>query len=180
MKQFKFVILLFSFLIFSSSQSYAGKIEDTFKSGIFGIEWGSSQEMVQNSFPKGKLDKSLGILQYTVEDSRTIFEILREEDNYIKFFFDSDNELNGVAIEFPYNGVSDFGSLLTKLKTLFGDYPSGGGVHGAVMVNWAPDNGVQISLTQIPGMFSGGDLVFSVGYTSPVKHEATKAQMGLD
>lgn len=160
--------------------AFASEVSQTFKGGIWGLKWGASIEEVKEKFPEGRLSSPAGIQQYAVFDGRDVFGVYREEDNEIQFFFDANSALNGISLEFPYKSISDYGSLLNKLITLFGKTEKSTAIQSAVNASWPEDEGVVLSLTYISGMFMGGKLLVGVGYSSPSKPSITKAKLGLE
>jgi len=96
----------------------------------------------------------------------------------LKFVFNSENQLFGVAVQFPTRGLESFSQLLSKLNTYFGpqeDNPKT--FNGTLIVQWQEDNGYKITLTHTEKLFGKDELIFAVGYTEPVTTD--KRKMGF-
>jgi hypothetical protein len=174
---FKTILFIFFFIAHASTAS-AGPIETVFADSIFNVNWLSTVDEVKRKYPKGEQINEYGIVSYVITDDRTVLEIKREPSNYIKFVFNSENQLFGVAIQFPASGTKSFTQLLTKLITHFGsqeDKPKN--YDKTIVVQWPEDNGYKIVLTSTVKVFGEDDLIFSIGYTEPVKTD--KGKMGF-
>jgi hypothetical protein len=156
--------LLIVILIFPLTVD-AGQIKKVFGDGIFGVKWGSTIDQVEEAHPGGKRVKEFGYTQYIIKDGRTILGVERKNNNPITFFFDDNGRLINVQIDFP-NPAKNFGLLINKINTVFGSdhitYPGTQTVSQAA-VHWKPDEGVTLSLSQVPGIISIGRLILMVG-----------------
>lgn len=170
--------LLLVFLFFHPT-AYAGAIGGLFSDGVFGLPWGSKLADVREAFPGGKEDSAHGITRYTVKDGRLLFKIPRQPGNELHFAFDAHGGMNGVSIEFPANGVESFGQLLNSLTTYFGPYENLPNSAGAVSVRWPTDQGVTLTLIQLPGIFSVGAPLVSIGYVNPQPEVPRKEALGF-
>lgn len=112
--------LLALFFVFQSLSAVAGPISDTFSDSVFGVKWTDDIETVKRKFPGGKLDDEHGFLVYEVRDSREVLKTKRTDKDKIIFTFNAVGKLNGVGVEFPYDGIEDFSDLLDKMTTYFG------------------------------------------------------------
>lgn len=114
--------LLALFFVFQSLPTVAGPISDIFSDSVFGVKWTDDIETVKRKFPSGKLDDESGMVIYSVRDGREVLKTKRTDKNKISFSFDAVGKLNGVSIEFPYDGTESFGDLFNKMTTYFGTY----------------------------------------------------------
>jgi hypothetical protein len=164
-------------VLLSAVNGYCGEIGDLFASGVFDTEWGDTIEAVEKVHPKGKRKSYSKIDHYIVRDDRTIFGIERKKGSKIWFAFDSEARLNAVSVYFK---GSDFGNLLSKLDTMFGEHsvPDTENVAGAVFPTWPEDKNVKISLMYLPKTF-GAETIFGIHYTGLDKPKANKKDLGF-
>lgn len=151
------------FLQLISLTSFAGNISNIFGDGVFGAEWGDTKEQVKEELPGGEENNEFGMVTYEIKDGRDLFDAERNSSDYIKFTFDSSDELMGVTIQFPLNSVDDYVKLLTKLTTAFGEGEGVPNSVGANMVKWREED-VTIGLLHVPGSFSLGQLLLTIEY----------------
>lgn len=108
-------IILFVFLLMPA---HAATIEEVFGDGVFGLNWGDSPSQVSNKFPTAKKKNYQSIVWFEVKDSRSVLGIDRS-NKLLTFSFDTESRLIGVAVNFDSD---DYGAVLVKLNTLFGEY----------------------------------------------------------
>lgn len=168
--------LLALFFVFQSLPAVAGPISDTFSDSVFGVKWTDGVETVKRKFPDGKIKKNVGILNYSVRDGREILKTNRADKNEINFSFDATGKLNGVSIEFPYEGIESYTDLMNKMTTYFGAYDKDKSEYGLVII-WPTDNNITLSLILMPELIAGFDIFMSIGRVVPV--EASKEELGF-
>lgn len=165
-------------LLFAQA-AHAGPLAELFADGVFGLPWGSSLDDVKTAFPDGKSDNQSSIPRYAVKDDRPLFNIERTPKNEITFVFDAHGDMHGVGIEFPAKGAEVFTVLLNTLTTYFGPHENVPNDLGTVAVKWPMDEGVTLSLIHLPGVFSSGDVLVSIGYTAQQRDTPTKESLGF-
>ena len=171
------IFLLLSTLLVSPCVN-SGNVADIFGKNVFGVSWGSDIQTAISVFPGGKQETQLGIATYTAKDGRNLFGIKRNPDNYIRYYFDANGRMNGVGIEFPAKSADNFGALLNKLTTHFGEPVASPNVAGAPSVRWPEDEGISLGLSLIPGLLSIGELLFSIEYAS-TPAATTREELGF-
>jgi hypothetical protein len=166
--------LLFFILTIIQFNASAGEISKVFGTGVFDTTWGNTLNEVKNIFPNGKVEKYGEIIQFVIKDGRSVLGLKRDKKALIRFAFDSENRLSGVAVYFEGD---DFSTLISKLSTLFGEYikPSAGSY---VVIQWPKDNEVTLTLSVLPSTFST-ETVFSIGYSGLNKPNKSKEQLGF-
>ena len=171
--------LLALVFVFHSLSAVAGPISDTFSDSVFGVKWMDDVETVKRKFPGGKLNDDHGFLIYEVRDGRKILKTTRTDKDKIIFTFDAVGKLNGVGVEFPYDGTESFGNLLNKMTTYFGTYDNDDKNTSEFGVNivWPTDNNIKLTLAVIPGILGGFDIMMGIGRIVPVK--ASKNDLGF-
>jgi hypothetical protein len=169
MKSLLFII--FAIIQFSVS---AGEISKVFGKGVFDTAWGDTIKDIKEIYPNGKTEKYGEIIQFVIKDGRPVLGLKRDKKAEIRFAFDSEDRLTGVAVYFDGD---DFSTLISKLNTLFGEYtkPNAGGY---VVLQWPKDDEVTLTLTVIPSTFSM-DTIFSIGYSGLTKPNKSKEQLGF-
>ncbi len=171
-------VLLFLILFVIVSHVSAGEIADAFSDSIFNLQWLSTIGEVKQIYPNGQLKSEYGLTSYRIYDGRTVLTIERDKSNYIDFWFNSENQLNFVSVQFPSINPENLNSLLTKLTTYFGPQSDKAKVAGSTLViQWPEDEGFMINLTNTVNMLMDDELVFGVGYTKPVF--ADKKKLGF-
>ena len=150
------------YLAFSSS-AVAAELSDAFGGPVFGVEWGAELDVVRSVHPKGKKFDSFGVVRYEVRDGRTLFDIERREKDKITFAFDAEGRLTAIGANFKFS-TETYGELLTKLKTLFGEYLVVDNESGANIVRWE-DESVVLSLAHVPGALSSGNISVTIEYS---------------
>tara|TARA_R110001583_G_scaffold18641_1_gene73921 strand:- start:374 stop:883 length:510 start_codon:yes stop_codon:yes gene_type:complete len=166
--------LLFFILTIIQFNVFAGDISKVFGNGVFDTVWGQSVDDIKKVFPSAKEEHYGEITQLVVDDNRKVLGLNRDKNSKIKFSFDSEKRLNGVAVYF--NG-DQFPSLLVKLNTLFGEYIKQG-TTGVTYMQWKQDNSVTITLSAIPSSYSM-DTIFSIGYYGLDKPDVSKKELGF-
>lgn len=169
--------LLALFFVFQSLPAVAGPISDTFSDSVFGVKWTDDIETVKCKFPGGKLDDEHGFLVYEVRDSREVLKTKRTDKDKIIFTFNAVGKLNGVGVEFPYDGTESFGQLLNTMNTYFGAHTYNENDEIAMSVFWPTDDGIKLTLVVIPKLLVGFDLLMSIGRVVPV--EVSKEELGF-
>ena len=168
-------MVVLTFWVYSAS---AGEIANIFSSSIFDLIWFSTIDEVKQKYPGGVLKSEYGITSYRILDGRTVLTVKRKNSNYIDFIFNSENQLNNVAVQFPLDTPQSAPNLLNKLTTYFGpqsDNPKAAG--NTLVIQWPEDNGFIINMINIVNMFKDDELVFGIGCTKPVS--ADKKQLGF-
>lgn len=166
--------LIFTFLLISSLTANAGEISKMFGDGVFGTKWGASIEEVKSAFPKAKTETYGDIIQLVVNDGRTVLGVERNKKADIRFGFDSESRLVGVVVYFK---VDDFGDVLSKLNTHFGQpvEPKHGNY---VTVQWPEDGNIQLMLAIIPTAFSS-ETALTISNTGLSRPEVSKEDLGF-
>lgn len=174
---YRIILLLVLALGFVSTKAHAGLISDTFSGSVFGVKWTDDVTTVKSKFPGGKLDDKSGILIYSVRDGREVLKTKRTDKNKIIFSFDATEKLSGVGVDFPYNGTESFSDLLNKMTTYFGTHTYNKNDEIAMSVFWPADDGIKLTLTVIPKLLVGFDLLMSIERVVPV--EVSKERFGF-
>lgn len=141
MKKYIFSIAL----SFTSLESIAGTIEDTFGDGLFEVKWGMSLKEVKNAHPLGKTKEYGNISQYTVEHEKPVLKVKREGTHLI-FSFNPENQLNGVMVEFEGN---QYGDVMSAATSYFGPYQNTPN-NTATRIDWPTDAGLKFYLLGMP------------------------------
>ena len=171
----KLALLFFLVFLFIASSISAGEIANVFSDSIFDLKWLSSIDEVKQKYPEGELKSENGLTSYRIYDGRTVLTIERDSTNYIDFWFNSEEKLNFVAVQFPSTGPESTSNILMKLITYFGPQSDNAKVAGKTLViRWPEDDGFMINMTSTASMFKGYEVVFGVGYTKPVTADNTK------
>lgn len=173
-------VMLVITLLAISMTAFAGPISDTFSDSVFGVKWTDDIEIVKNKFPDGKIDDKHGVLMYLVYDGRDVLKMKRTDKDKITFVFDSTRKLNGVSIEFPYDGSESWTELLNKATTYFGAYDKHTATGYGLNIVWPRDNDITLTMTLMPkslGLGFGFDMLMSIGRVVPV--EASKKELGF-
>ena len=173
------VMLVMSLLVISLT-AFAGPISDTFSDSVFGLKWTDDIETVKIKIPGRKVDDKYGILMYTVRDGREVLKMKRTDKDKITFVFDSTRKLNGVSIEFPYDGSESWGELLNKTTTYFGAHDTNTASGYGLNIVWPRDNNITLTLSLIPKMKVLGfdyDMLMNIGRVVSV--EASKTELGF-
>lgn len=166
--------LLFLLLVMIQFSVSAGEISKVFSEGVFGTVWGDKIDDIKKVFPNGKIEKYGEIIQFVIKDGRSVLGLKRDKKALIRFSFDSESRLSGVAVYFDGD---DFSSLILELNTLFGEYTKPK-VGSYVVIQWPKDNEVTLTLSAIPTTFSM-ETVFSIGYSGLNKPNKSKEQLGF-
>jgi hypothetical protein len=176
MKNKMILTLLASLLV--SFPVVAGQISDVFSDTIFDLKWFSTLDEVQQQFPGGQAKSEGGLTSYRIHDGRTVLSVERNESNYIDFWFNSEKQLNFVAVQFPSVGPGSISNLLSKLTSYFGPQSDNAKAIGnTLIIRWPEDNGFMINLTNIDKVFGEDELVFGVANTKPAT--ANKKKLGF-
>ena len=162
-------IILFVFLL---TPVHAATIEEVFGDGVFGLHWGDSPQKVTNKFPTAKKKNYQNIVWFEVKDSRSVLGIDRK-NKLINFSFDSESRLAGVAIYFDSD---DYGAVLVKLNTLFGEYTKVDG--GQSAMQWRGGE-VVLTLVFVPSGL-GMEATFSISYSGLDKPDVDKGSLGFN
>lgn len=174
----KLTFLFFAIPMFLFSSALAGEIANVFSNSIFDLKWFSTIEEVKQNYPGGLLKTEYGVTSYRIYDGRTVLTIKRDSSNYIDFWFNSENQLNFVSVQFPTTNPDNLNLILTKLTTHFGPQRDNAKAAGnTLVIQWPKDEGFMINLTNTINMLDDDELVFNVGYTKPVT--ADKAKLGF-
>lgn len=171
----RFSVLLCVLVVGFAVPTFAGPISDTFSDSVFGVKWTDDLETVKRKFPGGKVNDDHGFLTYEARDGREVLKTARTDKNKITFAFDAVGKLNGVGVEFPYDGIESFTELMNKMTTYFGAHDQQKSEYGLNII-WPTDNSITISLIVMPEMFSF-DILMSIGRVVPV--EASKEELGF-
>jgi hypothetical protein len=174
----KIVLLLFIASLSWACMASAGEIAKVFSGAIFDLKWLSVIDEVRQKYPNGQLKSEYGLASYRIYGGRKVFKIERDKSNYIDFWFNSENQLNFVSIQFPSTSPESLNNLLTKLTAYFGPQSENAKAAGnTLVVQWPADEGFIINLTNTVNRLMDDELVFGVGYTKPVS--ADKEKLGF-
>lgn len=168
----KYLITTILFLL--SMTASAGEISKMFGEGVFGTKWGDTLSQVKQTFPKGKVEKYGDIVQFVVKDGRSVLGIERSSKATIRFGFDTESRLVGVAVYFKSD---DFGNVLAKLNTHFGQ-PDEPKQSGYVTVQWPEDENILLMLAVIPTGFSS-ETALTISNNGLNKPEVSKEELGF-
>ena len=176
---FRVSVLLCVLVVGFTVPTFAGPISDMFSDSVFGVKWTDDLETVKRKFPGGKVNDDHGFLTYEVRDGREVLKTMRTDKDKIIFTFDAVGKLNGVGVEFPYDGTESFGGLLNKMTTYFGTYDNDNEKTSEFGVNviWPTDNNIKLTLAFIPGILGGFDIIMGIGKVVPV--EVSKEELGF-
>lgn len=171
--------LLALVFVFQSLSAVAGPISDTFSDSVFGVKWTDDIEIVKRKFPGGKIKDNAGISVYEVKDGREVLKTRRTKKDKITFTFNAVGKLNGIGIEFPYEGTESFSTLLNKMTTYFGTYDNDDENTSEFGMNivWPTDNHITLTLAIVPKILGGFDIIMGIGRVVPV--EASKNELGF-
>lgn len=161
-------------LLFLSVNAHAGEISKIFGDGVFGTRWGASLEEVKAVFPGGKVEKYGDIIQFVIKDGRSILGVKRSKNDLLRFGFDSEGRLVGVV---AYFDADDFGNVLTKLSTHFGQ-PVQSQPGMFVSVQWPEDANILIMMALIPSGFTN-ETALTISNTGLSKPQASKEDLGF-
>jgi hypothetical protein len=165
-------VLLSVIFLFFLSPSKATAITELFADGVFGTQWGDTLEAVANKLPNTNKESIGDIVWLELKDSKEVLGVPRENQE-LYFSFDAENRLNGVAV---YYNSDDYGVLLNKLNTLFGEYTQVEGNKTALQ--WkSSDFVLTLSFVTI-GINTNS--VFSIGYHGLTKPNAKKEDLGFN
>jgi len=163
--------------MFAANVASADNVANVFGDGVFDAPWLSNMTEIEKLHPGGKLVREVGSIQYRIKDDRSLFSLPRNKKNTISFFFNPNDELIGVNIEFPAKRSDGFGELMAKLTSIFGKPIPHAGDYA--VVNWADDDDDELSLSLlfIPVTFNS-KLIVSVQH-HPDPEPVSKEELGL-
>ncbi|MDO6679147.1 hypothetical protein [Shewanella sp. 4_MG-2023] len=148
-------------------------MSDVFGEGVLDTKWGYSIQQVHEAHPKGKSKSLNDIVWFEVKNSKEVLGFGRKNKK-LHFSFDAEGRLNGAAVHFD---DSQYGALLIKLETLFGEWTKGP-ASSVPYVQWKNDDGITLTLSSVPSGFSM-EAVFSIGYANLEKSAPDKASLGF-
>jgi hypothetical protein len=86
-----------------SSCATAGGVDDYFRNGVLGIEWGSTRQQVQTAYPNGRTTPhSGGVIGYAIPGGMRILKV-DVPVSEVRFQFTRANVLERVYIDFNYS-----------------------------------------------------------------------------
>ena len=111
----KFTASLLALLLFGPS-ALADPITDRFGSGVLGMQWGSSLDLIVGVFPQGDhiYATSPGNRAYVVRDDQEFLGVARDGHNVV-YWFDANDRLESVTLSFPYERKDELLGALISL-----------------------------------------------------------------
>lgn len=163
--------MLAMFLLLISNAAFAGKIDDFFSDGAFGVQWGSTIDEVRELHPKGTAKEYVGIQSYIVPHSTPVLKIERE-DTDITFTFNSEGKLHAIGVSFEGNDIAE---AFSSLKSNFGENEP---LSDSPRIAWPQDGNIKMYLVSIPSGFSVKP-VLTIENVAP-SSEASKDALGFN
>lgn len=153
----------------------AGPVADSFKAGVLGLPWGSSQDEIASKLPGGSWKKIAGREFYEIKDARSVLGVERAAKNKLVLALTSDGRLNSISVYFPLDPET-YVKLLNRAREQFGPAetrkPQSDGfrTRGPIefSTNWPADEGITVRVVNnIAGISSTVFLLVENAEVSP-------------